>query len=83
MPIKTQKDLKESKFDSFIEKAKDQNEKYEIPKMKDQKILKGFKISSKLAEYIKILSAKTRKDQSTIVSEAIEIYLKKYFNSLD
>jgi hypothetical protein len=78
MSIKTLKDI-ETKKQNFIDAAKADSNLIETPVLKDNRILKGFKIPEKMAQDLKILSAKTRKDQSQLVIEAIELLFSKYF----
>lgn len=78
MSIKTLKDI-ETKKQNFIDAAKADTGLIEAPKLKDNRILKGFRIPGKMAEDLKILSAKTRKDQSQLVIEAIDLLFNKYF----
>jgi hypothetical protein len=77
MSIKTLSDI-EKKKQEFIDSAKADKSIVRMPVLKDDRILKGFKIPAKMAEDLKILSAKTRKDQATLAQEALELLFSKY-----
>ncbi len=78
MSIKTLTDI-EKKRQDFINQAKADTIKIEIPELKEERTLKGFRLPQKLVEDLKILSAKTRKDQSRLVIEALELLFAKYY----
>lgn len=79
MSIKTLKDI-ETKKQNFIDAAKADTSIIEAPELKDNRILKGFRIPDKMAQDLKILSARTRRDQSQLVIEAIDLLFNKYFS---
>jgi hypothetical protein len=77
MSIKTLSDI-EKKQKEFIGGAKADRGIVQTPELKVERILKGFKIPAEMAMELKILSAKTRKDQSALVQEALVLLFSKY-----
>jgi hypothetical protein len=78
MTIKTLNDI-EKKKEEFISGAKADQILKLAPELKENRILKGFRIPAKMAEDLKILSAKSGKDQSTLVQEALKLLFSKYY----